>query len=191
MIIVHFIAQIVVEIGYMDGHAPSQEDLDVLEAYYIQLGYHRAEFHLDDVVPYVYEFDLRTYGWPGPQYYSYSSTYRNHSGDPKWQWMLCFHYISIDGKRVEHLGVYCGEYGILIHDQYLKDLWFLFDLTALRRTVMLHEYGHHLNILDIESDGQERYCINHGCAMHEAGWLNVIAFPWYCEHHWSEHRWIS
>jgi len=86
MIIVHFIAQIVVEIGYMDGHAPSQEDLDVLEAYYIQLGYHRAEFHLDDVVPYVYEFDLSTDGvTPSQQYYDYENAYRNPNSDPRWQ----------------------------------------------------------------------------------------------------------
>jgi len=184
-----------VEIDYMDGHAPSQEDLDVLEAYYIQLGYHRAEFHLEDVVPYVYEFDLSTDGvTPSQQYYYYENAYRDHNGDPRWEWMLCLHYLTWKGERKDWLGLCWGDYGILVQDQLLLDLasWPLAPSTsAFRRTVILHEYGHHLNILDLNSDGTERYSVNDRCTMHKVAlllWLNIMDHPWYCEHHWSEHR---
>jgi hypothetical protein len=74
-----------VEIDYMPGHAPTRDDLDVLEAYYINMGYHRTEFHLDDEVPYAYMFEFRMEdGYMSQQYWDYRNAYRDHDGDATW-----------------------------------------------------------------------------------------------------------
>ena len=180
-----------VEVDYMPGHSPSQDDLDVLEAYYLLLGYERAEFYLDDEVPFVEVLDLSTDGiWPSQQYWQYSNDYRDHIGDPKWEWILCLHYYSWCG--VISLGVngyHWGNYGIIIQDQVMKDHVWLLPLTPSRRTVMLHEYGHHINIFDLQPSGIEEYCTNPQCAMSTLNPLCALSYPFYCAHHWSQHRW--
>jgi len=184
-----------VEIDYMEGHCPSNEDLDVLEAYFIYLDYHRAEFHMDQQVPYIYELDLgnRETGL-SQQYLSYENSYRQHSGTD-WEWMLFIHYGLWNVASIL-LGLHFGgNMGIVMHDQFIIDYsnWlFSPSLSAFRRTVMLHEYGHHINIIDREHDGDERYCVNDYCTMSAVDvgfWFNVLSYPWYCDHHWSEHKW--
>jgi len=101
--------------------------------------------------------DLSTDGvTPSQQYYYYENAYRDHNSDPRWQWMLCLHYLTWKGERKDWLGLCWGDYGIFIQDQLLLDLasWPLApSISAFCRTVILHEYGHHLNILDLNSDG--------------------------------------
>ncbi|MGY5856467.1 MAG: hypothetical protein RTV72_12185 [Candidatus Thorarchaeota archaeon] len=181
-----------VEIDYMSGHAPTQNDIDVWEAYYINMGYHRSEFYIDDLVTYVYEFDLTDNGYLSQQYWDYSNTYRDHAGDWKWEWMLCVHYLSYNDVRTESLGYHIGpHYGIVIHDQLLLNAAFwpwTPPISAYRRSVGFHEYGHHINIIDRLITGEERYCLNLYCMMARA-LLNIVNYPWYCEHHWSLHRW--
>ncbi len=178
-----------VEVDYMSGHAPSQEDLDVLEAYYILLGYDRAEFHLDDEIPYLYEFDLSTDGiWPSSTYWTYSNAYRDHIGDSKWEWLVCANYLISNGIRESYWGGHWGGYGIFIHDQLMIDNG-LYPISACRRTIILHEYGHHINIIDWKPNGEEQYCANFQCAMASAQFFNILYYPFYCAHHWSEHRW--
>lgn len=181
-----------IEIDYMSGHAPSQEDLDVLEAYYILSGYDRAEFYIDDLIPFVNEFDLANGGYLSQQYWDYSNAYRNHAGDWRWEWMLCLHYLLVDGERSDSLGYHISpHYGIIIHDQKLLDNaapWWTPPISAYRRSVIFHEYGHHINIIDRLVTGSERYCINWLCAMSTAD-FNIVNYPWYCEHHWSLRRW--
>ncbi len=180
-----------VEVDYMAGHAPAQEDLDVLEAYFILLGYERTEFHLDDEVPHVDIFDLSTDGIvPSSVYWSYSNPYRDHTYDPKWEWMLCLHYFSWNGMvNLGVNGLHWGGYGIIIHDQVILDHWWFLPVTPSRRTVMLHEYGHHIGIIDWNPDKSEKYCVNYQCAMAQLNHLNARSYPFYCAHHWSEHRW--
>ena len=182
-----------VEIDYMSGHLPTQDDLDMLEAYYICLGYERPYFKIDDIVPYVEYFDLSTDGiWPSQQYWDYSNTYRDCDiNDKKWTWMLCLHYIKMKGSIVNWFGARWGDYGIFIHDQVLLDnaYWpWTPSIAAYRRSVTIHEYGHEINIIDRHPNCKERYCINWLCAMATAD-FNIVEYPWYCEHHWSEHRW--
>jgi hypothetical protein len=188
---VHFLTGSV-EIDYMAGHEPSQDDLDVLEAYFITMNYNRVELHIDDKVPYVYEFDLSTDGFsPSQQLLDYESTYCDHSGDSKWVWVLCLHYISMSGTRVTWYGGHWLGHGIFMHDQVMKDYaaWpWTPPISPIRRTVMFHEYGHHINIVDVWPDYSEKYCANYLCAMANSA-LNYLNYPWYCEHHWTERRW--
>jgi hypothetical protein len=184
---VHFLTGSV-EIDYMSGHAPSQDDLDVLEAYFITMNYNRVEFHLDDLIAFVNIFNLSADGiWPSQQYSDYETMYRDHTGDRKWEWMLCLHYVSWKGSRASWWGLHWGDYGIFLHDQAMKD-YPLCPISPIRRTVTLHEYGHHINIIDWWPDQTERYCVNIYCAMSNS-LLNLFNYPWYCEHHWSERRW--
>ncbi|MHA1948768.1 MAG: hypothetical protein ACW987_02780 [Candidatus Thorarchaeota archaeon] len=176
-----------VEVDYMAGHEPPQDDLDVLEAYYINMGYHRAEFHKNDSIPLVYDFDLvDDNGYLSQQYWDYSNDYRDHAFDWQWEWMLWVHYCS-DIGTAGHIRPY---YGIIIADQVLLDeAWWPWTppISAYRRSIALHEYGHHINIIDRHPDNRERYCINNYCAM-ALGLLNIVYYPWYCKHHWSLHR---
>ncbi len=146
---------------------------------------------MDDEVPFVEVFDLSTDGEsPSQQYWDYSDAYHDHRGDAQWEWMLCLHYYS--WKGVVNLGVnglHWGIYGIIIHDQVMKDHTWWLPLTPSRRTVMLHEYGHHINILDKTPSGIEEYCANYQCAMALLNHLCARSYPFYCAHHWSEHRW--
>ncbi len=188
---VHYLAG-QVEIDYMDGHAPTQDDISVLEAYYINMGYQRSKFYIDDLVPFVYEFDLANEGYLSQQYWDYSDAYRDHAGDWRWEWMLCLNYISCNGERSGSLGYHIRpHYGIVIHDQLLMDLayWpWTPPISAYRRSVIFHEYGHHINIIDRYTNNDERYCNNWYCAMSTAD-FNIVNYPWYCEHHWSLRRW--
>jgi hypothetical protein len=179
-----------IEVDYMPGHAPSQDDLNVLKAYYILLGYDRPEFQLNDEVQHVDIFDLSTDGyWPSAQYWEYSNAYRDHAGDPKWEWMLCVHYFSWQGVLQSNTwGLHWGGYGIILHDQVMIDWSWLYAISASRRTIALHEYGHHINIVDRDSTFSERYCVNYQCAMSSV-FMNIMYYPFYCAHHWSEHRW--
>lgn len=177
-----------VEIDYMTGHAPTQNDLDVLEAYYINMGYHRAEFYIDDLMTFVYEFNISTdEGYPSQQYWDYNNTYRDNYGDPKWTWMLWLHYYSWKGVRSESWGLNWGDLGIFMQDQVMIGWSWLIPLSASRRTVALHEYGHQINIIDRWPSNIERYCVNNYCAMAKL-FLNAVYYPWYCRHHWSLHR---
>ena len=108
----------------------------------------------------------------------------------KWEWMLYLHYFSWNG--VVNLGVnglHWGDYGIFIQDQVILDHWWMYPVTPTRRTVMLHEYGHHINILDVEPDGSERYCANLQCVMAPQTPWRSTTYPFYYAHRWSQHRW--
>jgi hypothetical protein len=103
--------------------------------------------------------------------------------------MLCVNYYTWAGEFKSNVfGLHWGDLGIIMHDQVMIDNWW-YSLSACRRTVALHEYGHHINIIDRHPNGDERYCINLQCAMATAQLLNIRSYPFYCAHHWSEHRW--
>ena len=63
------------------------------------------------------------------------------------------------------------------------------SMAAYRRTVLMHEYGHHIDIIDRDYYHREIYCSNIYCCMHGiytvAGY-NTNEAPWYCAHHWSQ-----
>ncbi|MCK4566867.1 MAG: hypothetical protein KAU48_06105, partial [Candidatus Thorarchaeota archaeon] len=123
-------------------------------------------------------------------YLDYSNDYRDHIGDPKWEWMLCVHYLLLAGQyNLGVNGLHWGDYGIFIQDQVIQNNGWLYPVTPTRRTVMLHEYGHHINIIDRNPNGEERYCVNLQCAMARQSPLRTTTYPFYCAHHWSEHRW--
>ncbi len=78
-----------------------------------------------------------------------------------------------------------------MHDQIMIDYASQFSaptIASFRRTIGMHEYGHHINIIDYDPSGGEDYCDNIYCCMHEAyiaAGYNVNEAPWYCAHHWS------
>ncbi len=185
-----------VEIDYMSGHCPTQEDLDVLEAYYVNMYYDRVEFDLNDSISHEDYFDLSTDGSsPSQHYWDISNQYRDHAGDSRWEWVLCCHYITWSGASVTWLGMHWGDLGIFIPDQslvYLASWPWNPPVSSYRRTIVMHEYGHHVWILDwnpiVNPTNPEVYCINWGCAMATAD-FNIVEYPWYCQHHWSQRRW--
>jgi hypothetical protein len=73
----------------------------------------------------------------------------------------------LEGK----LGIYYRYSGILMHDQLMIDYSNGYQaptIAAFRRMVGMHEFGHYIDILDVNPDGSENYCDNIYCCMHEA-----------------------
>ncbi|NWF94644.1 MAG: hypothetical protein HXY34_00705 [Candidatus Thorarchaeota archaeon] len=198
-----------VEIDYMEGHCPTQEDLDVLEAYYVNMYYDRVEFHLDDQIPFLDCFHTDY----GPDY-DFLVQYRDHdtTSDLKWEWMVFCNLVAIPrpvsgyelvggAHYYENKGIFIGDSSLMEEAVVLSTLfcmnplvWAPYFLTACRRVTMMHEYGHHIWIVDVNSAFSEIYCPDMSCTMalgYERLLFNPFSctYPYYCEHHWSMRRW--
>jgi len=189
------------EVDYFQGHAPLESDLAYLESYYILHGYKHVDFFLSSVISGSdynnYKNLDMTYGSSSAGWVYLRNKYFSHSASyPKYVWILFAHYIHIDGQLWEGVvGVHYGGSGILIHDQLMNDYSLPPNaptIAAWRRTVTMHEFGHHINIIDYKLGGGEEYCSNPYCCMHEAfnvQGYNVNEAPWYCAHHWGQNYW--
>ncbi|NWF95293.1 MAG: hypothetical protein HXY34_04040 [Candidatus Thorarchaeota archaeon] len=164
----------------------------MLEAYYVNMYYDRVEFHLDDQIPFLFCF----YTDQGSDY-DFLVQYRDHdtTSDLKWEWMVFCNFVAVPDPIWGYVNVHGVHYfentGAFIGDQTLIDESWLIPLHRLRRSVMMHEYGHHIWVLDVDVFYREVYCVNWFCDMASSA-LNTLKFvdyPWYCQHHWSQHRW--
>ena len=197
-----------VEIDYMAElkSVPNQDDLNYLTSYYINLGYDRVEFYLDQQVTYKQQFLLAKVEnglvVPDTDYWTYYNTYRGHSNDPKWEWVLYGHLFLgpniQEGTEAIHWpsGYYSklqdGRpwpintcYGIFVLDDRIPSP----GGAGWRRSLLMHEFGHHLGIVDwwvYAYVWTEAPCINSYCAMQ---YTFLWQCPYYCQHHWSQHRW--
>jgi hypothetical protein len=168
-----------------------------LETYYILHGYKRVDFFVDQPIS---GSDYENYknldfsqGVQSPGWIYLRNEYFSNDDDfPRTFWILFAHYVYKDGEKYA-LGC-CSYYGILMHDQILIDLSNEENapsIAAFRRQVLMHEWGHHINIIDWES-GEEKYCSNPYCCMAKSMVVqgyNVNEAPWYCTHHWGQNSW--
>ncbi len=190
-----------VEVDYFSGHAPASSDLNYLESYYIVHGYNRADFFLSSAITgsdytNYKNLDISSTSSSSDWGYLRNKYFANKGNTPKYEWCLFAHYLYANGQLwAGVLGAHWSSYltgGIAIHDQLMMDYrsgWNPPSMSAYRRTVLMHEYGHHIDIIDRNSQGGEIYCSNIYCCMHAAftvAGYNVNEAPWYCAHHWSQ-----
>jgi len=182
---VHY-AALFVEIDYMPGHKPHEETLNYISEYYINHGYERVKFVVDDEVP--ADDTISDYN---EFYNEYIKKYFDHLGKAKWKYCLFGQYYSIK----DYLGVTFAKKYIFIADQACDNFannWFNHYIggvteVQVEKVVLMHEVGHTVHIGDFE-DSTEIYCSNSFCVMAKVNWDNCDDSPYYCAHHWSQRK---
>lgn len=186
------------EVDYMEGLDPRQDALNYIEEYYINHGYHRIEFYVDDEIP----FDSET-SW-SVDYYSgelENCEYKDievhyytleHNIDPKWKYIVYGNQLEDEPGALGATNILGGEYVFIARGK--CDNWadqnFISRINA-ERAVVIHEIGHTVHIGDWNhSTGDEIYCFNAKCVMAMASEHNCITYPFYCAHHWHQREFI-
>jgi hypothetical protein len=145
------------------GHKPPDSVLEYVEAYYKIHGYDRVEMQFNEEIGHAInvnasEFQLH-----------YVPTYFDKFGVMHWRYVLFGHFGDLWNG-------YCiGE------ESFIADA--ICSSEALRRGVLMHEFGHSVGIIERDELGREFYCWNQFCCMSVFGVATMT--PWYCGFHWS------
>lgn len=184
---VHY-AAVFAEVDYMEGHRPHDSVISYIENYYVDHGYQRFTFVIDDQVPFDDEVTMAEYN------NNYYNVYFDHTGQAgTWKYVLFGHY-DADGHQYAGWTDQVGGNKIFIADQanddYANDWWNHWiggvTDTQVEKVVLMHEGGHSINICELDGQGQEVYCSNSFCVMATVNWDNCDDNPYYCTYHWGQ-----
>ncbi len=158
------------EVDYMPGTPIStlQAQIEYMIAYYKLHSYHTVTYSIDTVLP-----DERP--TTSLKHEEYFKAHFFHKGVSLWEYVIYVEDLEYMGKHPagwhyapSPYGIRLADWGIAINDDY-SYMW----------CVIMHEYGHHIYILEWYPYQPEVYCWNHGCVMSDAG-----GNGWYCFYHW-------
>jgi hypothetical protein len=156
------------------GHEPPASVVEYVEAYYKVHGYERVDFQINSTGnPHEERVELDTF------LNTYIPAFFDHINDGKnWRYVVFGHYGFED------------FYGYVHPDD--TDCAFLADeylgTEEKRRTLVMHEFGHTVGIIEFDAYGREYYCSNWDCCMAKASSLNMILEPCYCGFHWATRK---
>jgi hypothetical protein len=188
-----------VEIDYMPGYEPSTTVMDYFVSYYRELNI-EVHIEVDDETSWdqlsaigVSPDSLTPY-----ECYLIEQSYHDH---PNTDIYVFYAKKLRDPDESEPLG-WAGEFGAFISkekvnsNEGLSVLW-LTDRVRTERVVLLHEVGHVVGVLKLDSNGEEDYCSRLGCIMAGAdrwwdiaGGISQVVVLWsytprYCDEHAS------
>jgi hypothetical protein len=154
------------EVDYMPYSPISslQAQMDIMIAYYRIHSYHTVTYTVSQDLP---NEQPTTFA----KHEQYWNSYFNHKGQNNWEYVIYvenlnpanagWHYAPTFG------GIRLADWGIAINDMY----WY-------SPYVIMHEYGHHIYILEWTLYVPEIYCYNPCCAMSTG-----CGSGWYCFYH--------